>query len=497
MDTIIIIGAGIAGLTTGIYGRLNGFDTEIYDMHTIPGGECTAWKRGEYTFDGCIHWLMGTKPGSSLNRLWHEVGGLDDSVRIINNDEFSRLEMDGRTAVIYRSLDKTERGLIELSPQDEKTIRRMCKDIRAMKGVDMPMDKPMDMMGALDGMKMAAKMFPAMGPMARYGKITVPEFVSRFKDPLIRAVLSGLMPEPYTAMPLLMTLGSLDNGDSGFPEGGSLPFAMRMEKKYRSLGGKVFYGSRVDRILVENGRAVGVRLADGSEHQADWVISCADGYATLNHMLQGNHTSDAIKSLYEDGKTYPVYTSVQVSVGINADLSARPHILTVKPEKPLDAGGITHELVGFKNYCFDQTMVPKGKSVITVLMPADFDWWRARKDDGAAYQTEKERVGREVCALIEQRYPEAAGKIEQVDVATPMTYARYCDAWRGAWMSFMTTPKSKVRYLPGNLPGLDRFYMAGQWTLPPGGLPGAAMAGRWVVQRICGLYRKEFVFCMQ
>lgn len=484
MERIIIIGAGIAGLTAGIYGRLRGFETEIYELHAIPGGECTAWKRGGYTFDGCIHWMMGTKPGSSLNKLWRETGALDDSVGIIRKEEFSRLEMGGKTAIIYRSIDRTEKHLLELFPQDEKAIREMCKAARAMRRMEMPVDQPMDQMGAIAGMKMGIRMLPIMGYLAKYSKISMTEFVAGFQTPLLQELLKGMMPSPYSAMPLLATMASLDSGDSGFPAGGSLPVALRMEKRYRALGGKVAYNARVERVLVEGGRAVGVRLADGSEHRADWVISCADGHATLNNMLEGRFTDSTMQGMYENSEAYPVYSTVQVSVGIDADLSGRPAMLTVESGSPVDAGGITHKLVGMKNYSFDPSMVPKGKAVVTSLLSADFDWWKAKKADPAAYQAEKERVGREVCAVIERQYPEAMGKIEQVDVATPMTYVRYCNAWRGAWMSFMTTPQNKVRYLPGNLPGLERFYMAGQWTLPPGGLPGAAMAGKWVIQRI-------------
>jgi phytoene desaturase len=493
MEKIIIIGAGVAGLTAGIYGRLNGFDTEIHELHTIPGGECTGWKRGGYYFDGCIHWLMGSKSGTPLNRIWREVGALNDSVKIICDEEFQRVEMDGRTAIIYRSLDRLEKHFIELAPDDEKAIRELCRDARKFQRMEMPVERPMDMMGAAQGMKLGVKMLPIAGLMSKYGKITVAEYAGRFKDPLLRRVITGMMPAPYSAMPLLMTLGSLDSGDSGFPEGGSLPFALRMEKRYLALGGKVQYQSRVDKIIVEDGRAVGVRLIDGSERRADWVLSCADGYATLNHMLEGKYTSDAMGRMYADSKKYPVYTTLQVSVGISADLSGEPHQLAFRPEKPVDAGGIVHEFIGFKNYCFDKTLEPAGKSALISVLDADFDWWKAKKEDPAAYRAEKERIAAEVTAALEQRFPGVKGKIEQVDVATPMTYVRYCDAWRGAWMSFMTTPKGKTGYLPGNLTGLERFYMAGQWTMPPGGLPGAAMAGRWVVQRICKINRKKFV----
>lgn len=59
---IIIIGAGIAGLTAGIYARLSGFDVTILEQHTIPGGMCTGWRRKGYLFDGAMHWMTGSSP---------------------------------------------------------------------------------------------------------------------------------------------------------------------------------------------------------------------------------------------------------------------------------------------------------------------------------------------------------------------------------------------------------------------------------------------------
>ncbi|MCK4323768.1 MAG: NAD(P)/FAD-dependent oxidoreductase, partial [Armatimonadetes bacterium] len=53
--SIIIIGAGIAGLSAGCYARMNGYRTTIFEMHDKPGGLCTSWKRRGYTIDGCLH----------------------------------------------------------------------------------------------------------------------------------------------------------------------------------------------------------------------------------------------------------------------------------------------------------------------------------------------------------------------------------------------------------------------------------------------------------
>ena len=74
---ILIIGGGIAGLATGCYGRLQNYDTEILEMNGLPGGLCMAWERQGYIVDGCIHWLMGTRPGTSFYLFWQEIGALD------------------------------------------------------------------------------------------------------------------------------------------------------------------------------------------------------------------------------------------------------------------------------------------------------------------------------------------------------------------------------------------------------------------------------------
>lgn len=67
--TTIIIGAGMGGLAAGIYGRLSGFRTQIFEAHNIPGGQCTSWTRKGYTFDACIHHPFGCGPSSRLHQL--------------------------------------------------------------------------------------------------------------------------------------------------------------------------------------------------------------------------------------------------------------------------------------------------------------------------------------------------------------------------------------------------------------------------------------------
>jgi phytoene dehydrogenase-like protein len=386
---------------------------------------------------------------------------------------------------MYRSVDRLEQHMLEISPQDEPLIREMCGVIRKLGKMDMPIDKPMDMYSALDNLKMMPKMLPLLSLMRKYSSLTIGTFAEQFKNPLLRNAFKMSYPNELIAILPMMILSSLNAGDSGVPIGGSKKFAERIAKRYTSLGGKIHYNTPVDKITVADGQAVGLVLADGTAVSADVVVSAADGNYTLNHMLEGKYSDDKLDTLFRERGTYPTATGVHVSVGVACDLSDEPHAVWFKPKNPIHPDGTAQEWLRLDHYCYDASFATKGKSVVeAAVMMADYDWWKQKAQNRDAYLAEKQRVAAEVCAAIEERFPQAKGKIEAVDVATPLTYERYCNAWRGSYMSWGPTPKSKIRSLNGKLDGLANFYMAGQWTMLPG-INGAAITGKWAVQRIC------------
>jgi len=108
---VIIIGAGIAGLTAGIYARRSGFDVTILEKHAIPGGMCTSWRRKGYLFEGAIHWLTGSSPKTGINEIWRDVGALSDNVKVIYPEVFASVEWKGKTVCLYR--DKVKKVIIK------------------------------------------------------------------------------------------------------------------------------------------------------------------------------------------------------------------------------------------------------------------------------------------------------------------------------------------------------------------------------------------------
>ncbi|MDD4797567.1 MAG: NAD(P)-binding protein [Eubacteriales bacterium] len=91
---IAIIGAGLAGLSTGIHLQQKGFQTEIFELADWAGGVCTAWVRSGYTFDGCIHWMVGTRRGDGFYQLYRDVDALAADTPIYNPPSL-QMELDG------------------------------------------------------------------------------------------------------------------------------------------------------------------------------------------------------------------------------------------------------------------------------------------------------------------------------------------------------------------------------------------------------------------
>lgn len=284
-------------------------------------------------------------------------------------------------------------------------------------------------------------------------------------------------------------LGWFNRNNAGYIKGGSYPLAQRMVERYLELGGKISYKKRVDKIIVEQDRARGVRLTDGTLIHADWVISAADGYSTIFSMLEGRYLSKEIDHAYKNWNLFMPF--VQVSFGIGKQIpSDSPIILNFSRGQqigmiPLDFG------YSLMNYSYDDTMAPEGKT--TLVMRYESPWALWKNLEGEAYRREKERIKVDATACLEQLYPGISQHIEVIDVATPKTDVRYTGVKDGAYEGFMPTRENIMKSLKMTLPGLRNFYMAGQWLIPGGGLPPAAQTGKWVVQLICKNQNRRFV----
>ena len=488
---VIIIGGGVAGLSSGIYGQLNGYDTEILEMHTLPGGQCTAWKRKDYTFDYCIHWLVGSSSGP-FHDIWKETGALDEHTEIWDPDTYVTMRMpDGEDFIIYADIDRWEQYLVHMVPEDRKPIAKMCNDMRKMSTMQM-FEDPAFRRSALDYIRFMIKSGPAVRLFMKYGKMSLYDYFKKldFQNEQLTERLLGITAgiEDFSAVGFLFVLLWFSQKNAGYPIGGSMPFTMRMADKYKALGGTFTGKTRVEKILIDGDRAVGVRLTDGTLKYADYIVGACDLHALMYDMLDGRYLTPTIKKAFAQ---WPLFKSiVQVSFGINRPIESEYH--TYQVVAPGESIGRTTLAAGYgvSNYNHDPEITPEGKCVMKLLFDSPFELWEDLK--GEEYRAEKEKIASDATEKLEKLYPDVKGCVEVVDVATPLTDIRYTGVYRGAFEGFLPTSKNMTKTLSNTVKGLDNFYLAGQWLFPGGGLPPSAQSGKWLFQLITKKDKKKF-----
>ena len=153
-----------------------------------------------------------------------------------------------------------------------------------------------------------------------------------------------------------------------------------------------------------------------------------------------------------------------------------------------------HDRLEVETFGSNSGLCPEGKTVMTVRLPTIYEFWIAlKKDNPSRYRAEKRRIVSEVIGILDRRFPGLAGRLECSDIATPATYVRYTGNWKGSYEGWLPTPRILGRRIACTLPRLEDFYMAGHWVVAGGGLPSAALSGRYVAQIICARNGKTFV----
>ena len=200
-------------------------------------------------------------------------------------------------------------------------------------------------------------------------------------------------------------------------------------------------------------------------------------------MLEGKYLDDEIRSYYT---TWPLFPPIiQVSLGVARDFSSEPPRISLPLGEPITIGGVVQSSLNLKHYCYDPTLAPPGKSVLILLFVSDLEYWKEIAADHVRYEAAKRETAETVIAQLEKRFPGLTRQVEEVDVATPLTYERYAGLWRGAFEGWLPTSKTFGHTMRTTLPGLQSFSMVGQWVSPGGGLPAVAQTGRTMIQALC------------
>lgn len=491
--SIIVIGGGLAGLATGCYGRMNGYRTTVLEHHSEAGGVAKCWKHGDYLIDGGIHYLMGHRPGLACHQLYRELGvfknrqypDLIEYVHFIDEATGNRISFTG-------DVDKLQNDLKTIAPEDSNLIDEFIAGIRAFQKTDTfkLMETPQELAGIFGALKQIWHLRHSL----RYltGKFNLPAeaFAKNARNDSLRRMLTHLFLPEMPAWFVMFLLALLARRQMGLLPGGCADFTASLLERYKDLGGEILYDSTVAEILVENDRAVGVRLENGTHYRSDAVVSACDGHSTLFKMLDGRYLGSRFKDCYENWKM--LRPLMILSFGVKREYQNEPALSFILFKNPMLVGNVSVTGFPVRFFNYSSKFAPPGKSVAQVLLITDWKYWNDLRSDQARYDAEKNRITAETLARLELHYPGISAAVEVTDVATPYTTWRFTLNHEGAFMGWEPTPQALRSPLPKTLPGLKNFYMAGQWVMPGGGVPPCFYSGRHAIQLLCKHDRQRF-----
>lgn len=485
--TIVIVGAGISGLTAGIYAEQNGFHAIVLEKNPRIGGFCTGWYRKGRYLDGCIHWLTGTREGTILNQDWKNIGAISSQEDIIYLPSWGTFEYKGTKVTLWRDLEKAEAEWKEISPEDSKEIHHFFKMVSDFTKVELPLRKPIEKLNFFEIMSLGLKVGSVWTSYLLTMKMSCENYAKKFKSPAIRWALTHAQPGDGNLFSMIYSYATIVEGNGGIPKGGSHPMSERIKDRFLSLGGTLKLNADVDHIILRNKTAVGVALTNGEKIYADYVVTALDPNYVVTRLLYGLYKYPQIEKRYRDPVNNPTPSCVLLNFAVE-DLPDLPIPYSFETE-PFVLGGVTIDHITVRSYAYDkETFVKDNKTIVSVLLDQwslEYEYWKNLYKDRPSYLKKKKQVADMIISRIEEHLPQLKGHIETLDVATPKTMNRYTNSSRGAYMGFLFTSKKSMFSNKGTLPGIKNLYMAGQWFQAPGGLPLAMVQGKFAIQRIC------------
>ncbi|HPI17701.1 MAG TPA: FAD-dependent oxidoreductase, partial [Mesotoga sp.] len=441
---------------------------------------CTSWKRKDYTIDGCIHHLPGASSSSKLYTMWKELGAIEDGRILFDSILRRTIDSGGNELNLYTDLVRLKEHLMEISPADREAIDQYLKAAQKFTKFEL-------LAMVSGGGKDKLSMIPHLPGIMKWGPVSLEQFASRFKNSFLQKAFPTAQYD-FQGIPMMIHLSFLAGcsiKSMGWPVGGSLAFSKRIAKRYEELGGKIHYRSRVKSIAVKNDRAVGLTLEDRTKANADIVVSAADGYSTIYDMLNGKYKDDFIDEYYANPPDEQEMNAY-VSLGVNLPLNDLPHGVTWLMDEKLELSDRCYQKMDLEVLNSKTEMVPGGKSVVRIPFTASYSYWKKLSCDRELYVDKKHEIATKVIERLGVLIPGIKEKIEVVDVSTPITTERFTGNFHGmqVW-----TPRSKQgrimsKGLSKTLPGLDDFYMVGQWAQGLIGIATAAVQGKKLIQRL-------------
>jgi phytoene dehydrogenase-like protein len=501
---VIVIGAGLGGLTAATRLARKGLSVLLLERHNIPGGYATSFVRGRYEFEIALHELSGIGPPEKRSAFFRflEDLGVAERVELVQIDHLYRSVYPDMDITLPHGTEAYTQTLVDAFPHEEDGLRRFLDIIWGLEREVVSLEEQL-LRGSLSIPKVAA--LPAKIPnVIKYLPATWGDVLRTFvRDPKARAVLSqywgyfGLPPSRCSFFYFALGLAGYVKKGASFPRGRSQALSNAFVSAFESWGGELRLGCGVKRITHGSGRVTGVVTESGDHFMTDRIVSNV-GPINLAHDLIG---IDAVPARWLRGlkRSEIGLSSVNVYLGVNRspeELGVTEHEFFLN--RDYDADDHYDRMCnlrapgGMVAACYNQVIPdvsPPGTSLFTLTTLSSGKAWRDVPPE--KYVEVKTRIAEGMLDMTEKVLPDLRRYAEVVEVATPLTCMRYSGNIDGAIYGFANHPWDHTVLRLGQKGPLDGMYLAGAWTQPGGGFQPSMSSGQTAAALILKDIRKS------
>ncbi len=499
----IVVGSGLGGLTAAAYLATNGRRVLVLEQHYVAGGNAHVFRRKvnkqTFEFDVGVHYIGDCGPGGTIPNVLRGLG-LDDKIEFLEMDPdgFDTIMYPGLTFRVPKGWDRYRERLVAAFPDDETALHgcldifeAILREMRALQAAGSGVNPAQLAQEAPTLLRWATKPVSALFDECGLGQ----------KARAVVLAESGAYAVAPSRTPVVIHAGLLDHYLKGayYPKGGGQVLPAGLVEVIRANGGDVRTRTRVDRIIVEDGKAAGVRLTSGEELRAGVVISNADLKRTLLQMVGAEHLSPATVTRTASYRmSLPIFC---VYLGLDIDLRER------MPNTNYWYCG-SYDIEGIYQACYDgrlpeafpllittasvkdphtRSLAPAGCSSMEIMtwVPAEYDFWRVHEGPAAGekyhqdrtYRANKDELTELMIAGAEQALPGIREHIVWKEAATPVTQERYTLSTGGTSYGIEAALDQFGPGRPGPATEIAGLYLTGASTTSGHGIVGAMRGG--------------------
>ena len=484
---VIVIGAGVAGLTATALLTKSGLKVVTVEEQLKPGGYFMGFKRKGFTFDSSIQWLNQCKDGGFISNVFNFIGS--DYPRCNNMNRIRRYKGESIDYLLTCEPDKLRDQLIKDFPDETEGISKFFEDCKKNgKHFDILKNRmrAIETMSVFEKMVFGIKMLWWVIPVWKIIRISAEKGLDKyFKNEAIKKIFCCEKKFMSIIMPICWAYA----GDfQSPPRGGAEVFINWLCKKIKDTSSQIILNSKVEKVLIENKKVIGVTLADGHTIHSRYVIAACDVENLYERMLPTGTVPGKLLNRLREADLY--YSSVTLYIGLDCDASAigiQEELTCVTVDNITRKEHFTGDphkssLIVQAPSVRDKTLAPKGKSTLTINCAAWINYknfWQTDKnlERGVAYNKFKQQFADILITRVEKVLNvKIKDHIEVLEIATPITYWRYTKNRNGSIMGASPTDKNIKNKLAHYYTPVKNLFLGGHWAEYGGGMPIAVKA---------------------